>query len=93
MKILIWGLVTSMKDKNQQPKETKIIKINQILQKNNKKMPFFMQNSENDKQEDEDYIILSETQKFKYTLNYVIKLLKAKKITVDDALNLLMDLI
>ena len=82
-----------MEDENLTKNFSKIIKINQNLQKNEEKTPNFVSNFKNIKKIDEDYIMLGETQKFKFTLNYVIKLLRAKMISVDDAINLLMNLI
>lgn len=80
-----------MEKENLTKNSPKIIKIN-------KKTPNFNKNSLkivkiDKKDENENYIKLAETQKFKLTLNYVIKLLKAKKLSVEDALNLLNELI
>ncbi len=80
-----------MKNKDLSKNSFKIIKNNANLQKNDAKKPQFVQNNKTIKQDDEEYLMLSEAQKFKFTLNYVIKLLKANMITVDEALDLLMD--
>ena len=82
-----------MKNKEQAPKSAKIIKFNENFKKDDDKTSNCEQNLSTDESWKNDYIILGETQKFKYALNYVIKLLKAKMISVDDAINLLMSFI
>ena len=93
-KVLVWGLGSSMENKDLHKKSAKIIKIDQNLRKNDGKTPnFICRTPKIVEANSEEYMLLDNTQKFKLTLNYVIKLLHAKMISVDDALNLLMNLI
>lgn len=67
-------------------------KISKNLQKNDKKTSNFMQKSKNSYDE-EHFIKLSQTQKIRFTLNCAVDLLRANILTVDDVVDLLMNLI